>query len=184
MGLAHFRYYDYRMAEAVTSNGQVFIKKSRDHLNDMFTKIVGQSSEYGIYSDTDSIVGDSLISVNGKDITIAELYESIGEVYAKQDYSIKSFVKPTSDMQYCTKSFNTKTEEIETRPIRYVMKHRVKKRMYKITIGEKSVTVTEDHSVIVKRGNEYIDVAPADIRSTDTLIKIRTLTPPENVNGN
>lgn len=54
MGLVHFKYYDYRMAEAVTTNGQVFIKKSREYLQAMFERIVGEKHDYAVYSDTDS----------------------------------------------------------------------------------------------------------------------------------
>ena len=54
MGLVHFKYYDYRMAEAVTTNGQVFIQKSREYLQTMLEKIVGEKHDYAVYSDTDS----------------------------------------------------------------------------------------------------------------------------------
>lgn len=54
MGLAHFRYYDYRMAEAVTSFGQIAIKKSKHILDDIFSKILDKNKDYVVYCDTDS----------------------------------------------------------------------------------------------------------------------------------
>lgn len=53
MGLAHFKYYDYRMAEAVTSTGQLFIKKTKSIIDAMLTKISGGADGVS-YLDTDS----------------------------------------------------------------------------------------------------------------------------------
>lgn len=56
--LPHFKYYDYRMAEAITSTGQVFIKKTKQYVDDIFTKLVGKEMEYAFYCDTDSVYID------------------------------------------------------------------------------------------------------------------------------
>lgn len=66
MALPYFRYYDSRIAEAITTNGQVFILKSRDYLNSMLSKIVGVDQNYAIYSDTDSTYIDFQGFVNSK----------------------------------------------------------------------------------------------------------------------
>lgn len=55
LGLAHFRYYDYRLAEAVTSTGQVFIKKTMQYTNEILNKILKTDSDYVLASDTDSV---------------------------------------------------------------------------------------------------------------------------------
>ncbi len=54
MGLPYFKYYDPRMAEAVTATGQVFIKRTKQYIDEMLTKIVGKNKEYAFYLDTDS----------------------------------------------------------------------------------------------------------------------------------
>ena len=61
--MAFFRYYDSRIAEAITSNGQVFIIKTKQYVDEIFTKIMGKSDEYTFYMDTDSayINVDSLV---------------------------------------------------------------------------------------------------------------------------
>ena len=66
LALPHFKYYDYRLGEAITSNGQVFIIKSREYLNDMFTRITGKTYNYATYSDTDSTYIDVQEVVNQK----------------------------------------------------------------------------------------------------------------------
>lgn len=114
-------------------------------------------------SDTDSVRGDSLIMVNGSKIKIEDYYNS------KTNNLIgnKDIVKVDEDI---TLSFNTDTETIEAKNIKYVMRHKVKKKLYKIKHKDKEVIVTEDHSVIVKRNNNFIEVKPGDIIKGDIII--------------
>ena len=160
--MAFFRYYDSRIAEAITSNGQVFIIKTKQYVDEIFTKIMGKSDEYTFYMDTDSVVGDTLVYVNGEKIKISDLFDQIqADSLVPYSEDTQNFVKPVTNMT--TLSFNTKTESVEEKPIKHVMKHRVKKRMFKIFALNDSVNVTEDHSVIVKRDCEYISVKPIDM---------------------
>lgn len=168
-GLPHFKYYDYRLAEAITSSGQVFIKRAKQAIDEVFTKLCKEKGEYALYLDTDSVVGDTLVYVNGTQVTIAELYDSISE-FTHSNHDAKSFVKPVTDIS--TRSFNTTTAEIEDRMIEYVMKHRVQKHMYRVTVNGKAVTVTEDHAIIVQRGGKYISVKPSEITNIDCVMTI------------
>jgi len=52
------------------------------------------------------------------------------------------------------------------------MAHKVKKRMFKIKHKDSEVIVTEDHSVIIKRDNKFLDIKPKDILKGDKIIKI------------
>jgi DNA polymerase elongation subunit (family B) len=54
LALQYFRYYDPRMAEAVTATGQVFIKKTNQFVDEILSKILGTAGEYVYYMDTDS----------------------------------------------------------------------------------------------------------------------------------
>ena len=53
------------------------------------------------------------------------------------------------------------------------MRHKVKKRMYRITSGDKSVEVTCDHSLKVMRNNELIDVKPSDLQKGDKIVRVQ-----------
>lgn len=54
--LKHFRYYDYRIASAITLSGQLYLKKTMKLINDALNKIAGtEGVEYAFYGDTDSI---------------------------------------------------------------------------------------------------------------------------------
>ena len=52
------------------------------------------------------------------------------------------------------------------------MKHKVKKRMFKIKCDDDSVVVTEDHSIIVDRDNTLVSCKPSEILTTDKIVKI------------
>jgi DNA polymerase elongation subunit (family B) len=54
--LPYFKYYDARIAEAVTSTGQVFLKSAMKFLNEIINKIMQTKDvKYAFYGDTDSI---------------------------------------------------------------------------------------------------------------------------------
>ena len=55
LGNKYFRYFDLRMAEAITLTGQTVIRWAERHANDFMSKVVGQSNDYVIAIDTDSI---------------------------------------------------------------------------------------------------------------------------------
>ena len=55
LGNKYFRYFDLRMAEAITLTGQSVIRWAETHVNDFMSKIVGKEDDYVIAIDTDSI---------------------------------------------------------------------------------------------------------------------------------
>ena len=55
IGNKYFRYYDHRMAEAITTSGQLNIRWIDQKLNDYFNKLYKTKDDYIIASDTDSV---------------------------------------------------------------------------------------------------------------------------------
>jgi DNA polymerase elongation subunit (family B) len=54
--LPYFKYYDSRIAEAVTSTGQVIIKSAMKYLNEIMNKVMQTKDvKYAFYGDTDSM---------------------------------------------------------------------------------------------------------------------------------
>lgn len=123
--------------------------------------------DFVITIDTDSVVGNSIINTNYGDFLIEDLWEKSIE---KHEYKEGKFIGYLP--AYKAPSFNTQKEKIEMNNINFIMKHKVNKRMYKIKIDKKEVIVTEDHSIIVKRNNDYISVKPKNILKTDKIIKL------------
>ena len=85
LALPHFKYYDSRMAEAITSNGQVFIIKTREYVTEIFTKIMGKTEDFVFYCDTDSAYIDlnSFVNKHCKGKTDAEIVNYIENVVFK-----------------------------------------------------------------------------------------------------
>lgn len=54
LALSHFRYYDYRLAEAITTTGQVFLKHTMREVTDILRKILKTDNTYSVLGDTDS----------------------------------------------------------------------------------------------------------------------------------
>lgn len=166
VGNNHFRFYDLRNAEAVTLTGQLVIQWGANGINKALSKIFKNDKEYVIYCDTDSVVGDTLIKTSKGELQIADLYDILsGDIETRGD---NNFIKHISE-KINTLSVNTKFE-IESKQIKYIMKHKVKKKLYKITCGNKSITVTEDHSVMINRNNTLTSVKPFEILPTDKIL--------------
>jgi DNA polymerase elongation subunit (family B) len=164
-----FRYFSRDVGSAVTVSGQAFNRTTENTLNSFMNKKLKTDKDYVILADTDSVTGDTLVDVGGESMRIDALYDRLSEFTYSDDFN-KSYVKPTSGET--TLSFNTKTKLSERKSIKYVMKHLVKKEMFKITVGDKSVVVTEDHSVIIKRNYRFISVKPKDIKEGDIVISL------------
>ncbi|EAJ3790842.1 hypothetical protein DFW83_10990, partial [Campylobacter coli] len=118
-----------------------------------------------MYNDTDSVVGDSIIKVNGENIKIEDFYDSI-----KVDPIVTKSGNNVKLVDNCFTESVNKNLQIETKKINYIMKHRVKKEFFKIKVNNKEVIVTEDHSIMVLRNSELIEVKPRDIKIRDILI--------------
>jgi DNA polymerase elongation subunit (family B) len=172
LGTGSFRYFDIRLAESITKTGQVINRSSENAINSYLQKIIGDTKDRIIAMDTDSVAGDSLVYCNGNKIKIEDLYNKFSEYVYFDDFN-KNYVKPTADV--FTLSFNKNTKSIESKPINYIMKHRVTKKMYNIICNGNNVIVTEDHSIEVLRDGNIISVRPSELDvKKDKIISIDT----------
>lgn len=159
-----FVLFNEKIAQSITGNGRYFIQKTANMIEDTLQSKLPSNEKYVVYGDTDSVVGETIIKTSEGDMSIAEMYNrGYDEVEYKEGKYLKKFNGEALAM---------KDGEFVYKPINYVMKHRVKKRLYKITANGKSVICTEDHSVIVKRDNEYISVKPAEMVKGDKVITL------------
>jgi hypothetical protein len=169
LGNQYFRYFDIRMAEAVTITGQFVIRYLEEGLNTFLNDALETEDEsYVIAGDTDSVIGSSKIVVNGIEQTIEEFFDAQAETsYLKYDEFNNQFVKKVEN---CTTKSVSKNKHVEEKSVSYVMKHEVEKEMFKITVNGKSVIVTEDHSVMIFRDGKLRSCKAKDIKSEDKLI--------------
>lgn len=169
LGAAFFPAGDTDVAASITATGKATVKKSYE-LAKQFAVEQGVPPEKAtsvvVGGDTDSVVGDTIINVNGKPITIANYYNSITPNYIKCDDINKNYIKRVDNGDVALAYDNG----IVQNKIKHVMKHTVKKRMFKIKCDGKEVIMTEDHSIIVNRNGKNISVSPKDILKGDRLI--------------
>lgn len=160
----YFHFHNMRIARAIILTGRYLIQATGMGVTDYYNKFIDETFKENnitpcnswIYSDTDSVAGDSVINVNGKDI------------------DIKSFVDNYDENKtYTTPSVNKDTGCVEHNKVTYVWKNNVKKRMFKIKTKDREVIVTADHSIIVERDGKIQSIKPADIdKKTDKIIQI------------
>ncbi len=166
-----FRYFDPNIAEAITQTGQLVIRMAEMAINQYLNNILKtDSKDYVVALDTDSVVGDTLVYVNGSPQTIASLFDDVSKSgkYVKFNPANNDFVvEPT--IHTTTRSVSDGLK-LNDQKIEYVMKHKVKKRFFEITCGGKSVIVTEDHSICVLRGGSLISCKPHQILPTDHFV--------------
>lgn len=165
LGNKAFILINEKIAQAITGNGRYFIKSFGRRIEKYLQSLKKWNKPYYIYSDTDSCVGETLISTSLGKIKIEDLFEKSGELVKNEN---GSFVKRL-DEKILAKSMNSDFE-IQDKKIIYVMKHKVNKRMFKISVNDKSVIITEDHSLVVKRNNKLISVKPKELKNTDEII--------------
>ena len=145
----HFTLANPDMAAAITSSGRFFIQLTANNVERRLQELLPSDEPYVISGDTDSAVSSTILRINSEDITIGDLFNSIDvETYT-----------PEKGAHY--------------QPVDYVMRHKVKKRMYRITSGDKSVEVTCDHSLKVMRNNELIDVKPSELQKGDKIVRVQ-----------
>jgi len=165
----HFLLFNRDVAASITGNGRIFIQGLANYINGKLQKVLGSNVDFVVYGDTDSVVGDTYIysDVFGK-IRIKD-YFNHSEGFVEE----RSPIDLTKYLDFFDKTYSvSKDGVLRKNRVKYVMKHRVKKRFFKITIDGKSVTVTEDHSVLVKRDDKIIELKPTEIKNSDFLIKL------------
>ena len=109
-------------------------------------------------------------------ISIGDLYDQyttqLTELKQNADIkkdSVRKLIQPVKSLSY-----DSETNSLVYNDITYIMKHKVKKKMYRIKSNDSDnyVDVTEDHSVIIKRGDDTLSVKPVDIIKGDKLIEV------------
>jgi len=181
MGNRFFHLYDLNNAINITLSGQHLIKYLAENFNSFFRNEFWKNKKYfneidpknGVMQpvvkiiETDSVTGDTIVTVNGKDIKIEDLF-----AISEDKWYINTNQYGVLQNAY-TQSVNTSTQQVETQKIKYVMKHEVEKEIFEIKINGKSVKVTADHSIMVKRNNQIIEAKPLEIQKGDLLLYMK-----------
>jgi hypothetical protein len=160
------RFFDNRIGQSTTLTGRQIAKHMAAKINEVVTgeyDHVGRAIIYG-----DSVTGDTSILTNNGDISIEELYNRCVEhsIVGEKEYGVWSPDKVIG--------FNAFEDSTVMANISYVMRHKTKKKIYKINLSNgKSIKVTEDHSIMVDRGGILLEVKPTEILPSDLIICLK-----------
>lgn len=172
LGANQFRWYDETIAEGITTTGQVAIKYITKKINEYVAKEIGiPGYDATVSSDTDSLVSNTVLNTSIGDITIGDLYDRYTnentELNQNKKDSVRKLIQPIKSLSY-----NSNLNKLEYNDVKYIMKHKVKKRMFRIKSKDNYVDVTEDHSVIINRNDKVMSIKPIDIIKGDKIIEI------------
>lgn len=155
----HFLLANPDLAAGITSAGRFFIKLLALNLEETLQSLLPCSQPYVVYGDTDSVVYSTKIRTD-KGI------QEIGKIFDLADSRTQEVTKSGNEIRKVTglKSLTYSLENgLEYRDIPYVMRHKVKKRMFKVTANGNSLEITEDHSLMVIRGGKLQECKPSEV---------------------
>lgn len=161
--------YDRRIGASITLSGRNITRHMSSKAVQELTGDYTYLSPVRVINDTDSTHRFCGIDAkkNGIDFhcSIENLYEmcSQKEIIGEKEYGYDS------DIEVLT--YNKNTKQPEYMPIEYVYRHKVNKPMWEITSEDgQTVKITNDHSIMVERNGELIEVKPKDIQENDILL--------------
>ena len=165
--------FDIDHAESITLTGQETVKRGARILHEkaLSNGIICEFEDMCKYSDTDSLVSDTIIRTDIGSLKICDLYDMFEDEKTKissYGHEIVSII----DKDIKCISYDIQNEQPRMTKIKNLIRHKVNKRKFRITIGDKSVIMTEDHGCMVVRNEEYIRISPKDLKPTDKMIKL------------
>ncbi|MEG1008911.1 MAG: DNA polymerase domain-containing protein [Clostridia bacterium] len=183
-----FECFNVNVAEATTLQGQDLIRFTQKILDDYFLNIWPTAFDIHkkmglnivvkpkcesvlVYGDTDSTFGDAIIYCNNNKQTIESLFNE-----SQEKYGISEVTKNGAEIVKLNgeTTLTFKNNKVIERPIKYIMRHKVTKAKWRLrSKSGKEVIVTNDHSLMVIRDNNLIEIKPFQVLKTDKLVCIK-----------
>jgi DNA polymerase elongation subunit (family B) len=163
------RFFDQRIGQSTTLTGRTITKHMTAKTNQILTGEYDHDGVTAVYNDTDSCIGSTLLRTSMGDMSIEDLFHACEE-FEKDATTGKEY---GYDEDIMVMSYCPKRDEPYFGHINYVYRHEVTKDLYEVEDSEgNKVTITEDHSIMVERDGELIEVKPYDLAVDDTLISV------------
>lgn len=164
----HSPFFDIDAAKSITLTGQACVKQSSVIVQEYAEKYHDIEEELTVYGDTDSVVGDTIVTTNIGDLKIEDIYNEYAQFNSPKKDEHGHEILPCANLQSLT--YDSSTDRIILGEVKNIIRHKVSKRKFAITVGDKTVVMTEDHGCMVRRNGELIRVSPKDILPTDKMI--------------
>ncbi len=170
-------FYDIRIAKAITYTAQLVTIWISNYIKEK----IGIET---VYMDTDSVASNSVIySSSFKALTIEDYWYKVGgEFFQRGPNNYVKILNKKSDNYYPDRVLSASSNgTLQYKNVNYIMKHYATKRMFSVTpelqIGDEfsEIIVTEDHSLIVFRNNEMIEITPKEALRTDKILFLTSI---------
>jgi hypothetical protein len=161
------RFFDKRIGQSTTLTGRQIVRHLAAKTNEIITGDYNHKGNAIIYGDTDSEIGSTIHQTNFGEKSIEELFAACCEFW---NNGTKEYAYHPDLM---VMSYNPDRNEPYFCHTNYIYRHKVTKDLYEIEdeLGN-TITVTEDHSVMVERAGVLIEIKPTDINDDDILISV------------
>lgn len=156
------------VAFLLTGEKTKLVKRSvYDEEEEKFTNSYSSDSPVIIYGDTDSLIGETEIKTNYGTLSMAALF------HACPIKTVKAVDKQFGEGLAGLKTLSLSKNDAKYMNVKAVYRHKVSKARWKVTLADgKSVEVTNDHSIMVERNGELMEVKPSEILESDDFISI------------
>ena len=131
---------------------------------------IGKDEHTSIYADTDSCHKDSLVRTDNGSFTIEDWYNKnlINESGGETSKGHESVLTDDKILNF------SENENLYYAPVKRIIRHKVSKDKWKLkTKSGKEIIVTNDHSMIVFRNGEKIEVKPSEIIESDKILVLK-----------
>lgn len=159
-------YFDQRMGQSCTLTARCTTRHMGSHINEKITGTyeLGTAIKYG-----DSVTGDTIIRTSVGDLPIEQLFNMTGNVKYERG---KEFVHPSFTVHGYRDGVNTTIPETN---VGFIVRHKTTKAKWRITTEDgKQVTVTNDHSIMIERDGNLIEVKPSEIVEGDIVLTLKS----------
>ena len=167
IGNAGSRFFDERIAQSVTLTGRCIARHMGAKLNEIITGDYNHLGDAIIYQDTDSLIGESIIKSNWGEISIEGLFNRCTEFskIGEKEYAYNTELKVVS--------YDQDLDEPYYGHISYIYRHKVSKGRWEVEDEDgNTVVITEDHSVMIERDGQLLEISPKDMLETDILLTL------------
>ena len=168
LGSIYFRFFDIRLCSSTTATGQELLRHQTAKVNELLTGEYDFEGEAIIAGDTDSVVGDTRIYVNGVEDTIENVFNSLDTKKIVGDKEYSTTLGDLNVLSY---------DPINSNPV-YDQAHCVyRRKVYKPqwAIDDENgnvVVMSGDHSIMIERNGELMEEFPRDIMGDDIIISL------------
>ena len=155
---------DVDAARSITETGQ-WVGQEAGNLGDKYAKETFDiDKSIVIAGDTDSVGKDTIIRSSMGQKQIQDLWtENVNDI---------SFTTNNHEIKYTDglKILTYRDGKVSYEKTKRIIRHKVSKKRYKLTVNGKSVVITEDHCLVILRNGKFVRVSPKNIEKLDKIM--------------